>query len=77
LKRREHYKDVLGSMIAIKLQGGRSGRRRLLGRLLDVSASGITLMDSSAPLGSQEIFVAFADIERAHTVFEWKRDLVE
>ena len=77
LKRREHYDAVIGAVIAVRLRDGFSKGRRLRWRLVDVFAEGIVLEESSATSNPSEVFVAFADIDRAHTVFEWKRDLIE
>jgi ribosome maturation factor RimP len=59
----------VGETITVRVNGGTAEVRRLTGTLQAVDDSGFTLRGSDVPDG--EIHLAYDDIERARTVFEW------
>ncbi|HVM64529.1 MAG TPA: ribosome maturation factor RimP [Acidimicrobiales bacterium] len=62
LRTPEHFRRFVGTTVSVKLAPAAEQPRRLKGRLDDVTDEGITVDGRT---------VTFADIERAHTVFEW------
>ena len=67
LRRPEHYEGAVGEQITIKTVPEAEGDRRVRGTLDQVDPDGvrITLEDGSSRR------VAYTDVERARTVFEW------
>jgi ribosome maturation factor RimP len=66
LRTPEHLSGAVGSLVTIKTVPGAPGDRRLQGVLTAVDGDGITVDVDDEPRQ-----VAFGDIERARTVFEW------
>jgi ribosome maturation factor RimP len=64
-----HFTSAVGSTISVKTVPGSPGERRLQGELVSVDDDGITLAGASDDDETRR--VAFGDIERARTVFEW------
>jgi len=62
-----HFARAVGGRVALKLAPGREGPRRITGTLLDADEHGVTVDADEA--GS--VRLAYEDIERARTVFEW------
>jgi ribosome maturation factor RimP len=62
LKTPDHFRRFVGEKLSIKLVATAEGPRRLTGRLDDVGAGGI-IVDGRT--------IAFTDIDRAQTIFEW------
>ncbi|HZQ86429.1 MAG TPA: ribosome maturation factor RimP [Acidimicrobiales bacterium] len=62
LRTPEHFRRSSGSTVSLKLLPDAEPPRRLKGRLEAVSDDGISVDGR---------LIAFTDIERAHTVFEW------
>lgn len=64
-----HWRWAIGNDVSIKLRPGVAGERRLRGvvRAADERATEIELVD---PAGERRT-VAYDDIERARTIFEW------
>ena len=62
LKTPDHFRRFVGEKLSIKLVATAEGPRRLTGRLDEVGAGGI-IVDGRT--------IAFADIDRAQTIFEW------
>ncbi|MGH9066457.1 MAG: hypothetical protein ACRD0J_02895, partial [Acidimicrobiales bacterium] len=63
-----HFRRFVGSDVAVKAKPGAAGDRRLQGRLIAADEGGIVI--SGNGLGADRR-VAYADIERARTVFDW------
>jgi ribosome maturation factor RimP len=63
-----HFAGALGDTVSIKTVPGSEGDRRFQGTLQSVDDDGITVVVADA---DEPRRVAFADIERARTVFEW------
>jgi ribosome maturation factor RimP len=72
LRTAAHFARAVGETVKIKAVPGSSDDRRLTGLLTAADDDGITVRtgvdDDGAPV---ERHVAYADIERARTVFEW------
>jgi ribosome maturation factor RimP len=64
-----HFASAVGTTVSVKTVPGSPGDRRLQGALLSVEDDGITL--AGAVEDDEPRRVAFGDIERARTVFEW------
>ncbi len=62
LRTPDHFRRFVGTAVTVKLVATVEGSRRLSGTLDAVDASGITVNGRT---------IAFADIDRAQTVFEW------
>jgi ribosome maturation factor RimP len=70
LRKPSHFSGAVGSVVALRLGPGISGQRRFESTLLAADESGIEISDAGT---SRK--VAYADIERAHVVFDWKAAL--
>jgi ribosome maturation factor RimP len=57
-----HFRRHVGATVAVKTRAGTEGERRITGTLDAADAAGVTVAGRR---------VAYADIERARTVFEW------
>jgi ribosome maturation factor RimP len=64
-----HFARALGEKVTVRVNAGTADVRRLTGTLAAADASGCTLTGPEVPEG--EIRIAYDDIERARTVFEW------
>jgi ribosome maturation factor RimP len=85
LRRREHFERAVGSLLSVRTRPGAGLDRRMKGRLAAAGEAGIMLVlaeetsleetcDSGGRAGEAEVqerFIAYEDIERAKTVFEW------
>jgi ribosome maturation factor RimP len=75
LRRPDHFSRFVGSDIAIRLRAGagHDGERRFEGRLMAADETGIMV---EVPAGDQNPRrISYADLERAHTVFDWRAAL--
>jgi ribosome maturation factor RimP len=72
LRRPEHFSRVVGSKVRLRTRPGGDGRRRLEGVLLTADERGIRVLPDE---GGEPQEIAFADIERARTVFDWQAAL--
>jgi ribosome maturation factor RimP len=70
LRKQQHYQAVLGAEIALRLVSGASGQRRFEATLVAADETGIEVRANGA-----ERRVEYGDIERAHTIFDWKAAL--
>ncbi len=70
LRKPQHYRAALGSEIALRLVAGGSGQRRFAATLVAAGDQGIEIRSDGATRR-----VEYAEIERAHTVFDWKAAL--
>ena len=57
-----HFESAIGSMVSVKTVPNYDGERRLKGILRSADAQGVTV---------DELQVAYDDIDKARTVFEW------
>ncbi|HLN05637.1 MAG TPA: hypothetical protein VK217_05130 [Acidimicrobiales bacterium] len=72
LRRPEHFRRFVGYQIALRTQPGVEGERRLEGEIIAADDRGV-VMTSPGLLDGRRI--AYSDIERAHTVFDWRAAL--
>lgn len=68
LRRPDHYEGAVGTTVAIKTVAGTEGDRRVKGTLVAADEEGATV----ALEDGSERHVAYTDIDRARTVFEWE-----
>ena len=68
LRRPDHYEGAVGTVVAVKTVAGTEGDRRVKGILVAADDEGATVALDD---GTQRR-LAYADIDRAHTVFEWE-----
>ena len=66
LRRPEHYARAVGEAISVKLGPQIEGERRIQGVLTGCDDNGITIEANGVPYR-----MAFSDITKARTVFEW------
>ncbi len=69
LRRPAHFARALGETVSVRLVPGSGDVRRLQGRLAEADDEGVRLDGPEVPGGSSR--VAYGEIERARTVFEW------
>ena len=66
LRRPEHFKREVGKVVAIRLADVEAAERRVRGAIAAADDHGVTLT-----LGDGERTIAYSQIDRARTVFEW------
>lgn len=66
LRTPEHFSMAVGETVSVTIRTA-EGRRRLHGELLAADHDKVTVVDADAG----EVIVAFADIDKAKTIFEW------
>jgi ribosome maturation factor RimP len=64
-----HFAGALGQTVAVKTVAADGAERRLRGRLDEADDDGIVVVPDDDPEQSRRL--AYGDIERARTVFEW------
>ena len=69
LRTPEHFARAVGETVAVRLRVGAGEVRRVEGRLASSDARAVVVEGPEVPGGSATI--AYDDIERARTVFEW------
>lgn len=67
LRRPEHFNAAIGATVKVKTRPGTDGQRRVEGQLVAADDEGITV-----EAGGEHHRLAHDDIERAHTVFDWR-----
>lgn len=70
LRTPEHFTRQLGQVVKIKTRTGVPGERRVSGKLTGADGAGVTVALGAG--GSRRL--AYAEIDRARTVFEWTPD---
>jgi ribosome maturation factor RimP len=73
LRRPEHFRSFVGHRIALRTVPGVAGERRIEGDIISADDRGVVLGDPGSPDGRRRL--AYSDIERAHTVFDWRAAL--
>ena len=68
LRRPGHYRGAVGTKVRIKTTPATEGDRRVDGVLTDVDDDGFTVLTDT---GARRL--AYGDVERARTVFEWAK----
>ncbi len=72
LRRPEHFERAVGETVKIRVVAGFSDERRVEGQLVSADGSGVVVRTGVADDGTAvERRLAYHDIERARTVFEW------
>jgi ribosome maturation factor RimP len=69
LKTPAHFARAVGETVTVRTVSGAPGDRRLRGRLAEADGEGIVLEGEGLPEGGRRL--AYDEIERARTVFEW------
>lgn len=73
LRRPDHFRAHVGALVAVRTKAGTEGERRVEGVLVAAGDASLTLADETVPGGSREI--RYGDVDRAHTVFDWRAAL--
>jgi ribosome maturation factor RimP len=72
LRRPEHFERAVGETVKIRTVDGVSDERRVEGQLVSADDSGVVVRTGAAEDGTAvEQRLAYDDIDRARTVFEW------
>lgn len=66
LRTQEHFAGHVGAQVNVKTRPGVPGERRVSGELVGAGDTGITIASERGPRQ-----LAYSEIERARTVFEW------
>src|SRR5271154_2191698 len=64
-----HFARAVGETVTVRMDAGTAEVRRVTGTLQSADESGCTLVGPEVPEG--ELRIAYDQIERARTVFEW------
>ena len=64
-----HYAHAVGEKVTVRVNAGTADVRRLTGTLTAADEADFTLSGPDVPEG--EAHIAYDDVERARTVFEW------
>ncbi len=72
LRRPEHFQRFVGAEVAFKLKPGVEGDRRFEATIAKADTSGVVVVSPSVENGRR---ISYRDIERAHTVFDWRAAL--
>lgn len=73
LKTAEHFRAQLGALVTVRTKPGVDGERRVEGRLVDAGDDAFRL--EAEDLGASGRTIAYRDVDRAHTVFDWRAAL--
>ncbi|MGA3354003.1 MAG: ribosome maturation factor RimP [Acidimicrobiales bacterium] len=73
LRRPEHFRHFVGHQVAIRTMPGAEGERRFEGEITAADGRGVVVSGTGLPEGGRRL--AYDDIERAHTVFDWRAAL--
>jgi ribosome maturation factor RimP len=72
LRRPEHFERAVGETVKVRTAAGSGDERRVEGQLVSADDTGIVVRAAAADDGvAVERRLAYHDIERARTVFEW------
>jgi len=73
LRRPEHFRRFVGHQISVRTMPGVDGERRLEGEIASADDKGVVVAGPGLPDGGRSL--AYSDIERAHTIFDWRAAL--
>ena len=73
LRRPEHFGRHLGALVSVRTRPGTEGERRLEGTLVSSDDTGVRIEVAGREGEVRQI--SYDEIERAHTVFDWKTAL--
>jgi ribosome maturation factor RimP len=71
LRRPDHFRRFLGSLVSVKTRPDVEGERRQQGRLQEADDEGIVVVAVDGPHEGVPRRLAYGEIDRARTVFEW------
>ena len=71
LRRPDHFLGAIGSLVAVKTRPHTDGDRRITGELVAADDTAATIAVRGATPDAEPRRVAYDDVERARTVFEW------
>jgi ribosome maturation factor RimP len=71
LRRPEHFQRAVGETVKIRTVAGVSDERRVEGQLVSADDSGVVVRTGADDAAGVDQRLAYRDIERARTVFEW------
>jgi ribosome maturation factor RimP len=71
LRTPRHFVRAIGEVVAVRTVPGHEGERRVQGQIISADENGFVL--SGEGLGPDGLRYRYEDIERARTVFEWKK----
>ncbi len=63
-----HFRGAIGETVAVRTTSGEDEQRRVNGELIQADDDGVTIRDGDT---SGERHIAYADVDRARTVFTW------
>ncbi|HEX6477167.1 MAG TPA: ribosome maturation factor RimP [Acidimicrobiales bacterium] len=69
LRTPEQFLRFVGTEVSVKTRPGTDGERRVAGRLAHADGSGVVITGADLPDEGRRL--AYADIERARTIFQW------
>jgi ribosome maturation factor RimP len=69
LRTPEQFQRFVGTEVSVKTRPGTDGERRVAGRLARADDSGVVIVGTGLPEDGRRL--AYTDIERARTIFEW------
>jgi len=69
LRTPSHFERAVGEKVTVRTVAGGKGERRVTGRLASADAHGFVLQSDELPGGERRL--AYDEVERARTVFEW------
>lgn len=72
LRIREHFEGAVGELVLVTTRRTDAAARRVRGELLRTDDSGVTIaMAEQDSDDTDEVTIAYEDIEKARTLFEW------
>jgi ribosome maturation factor RimP len=69
LRTPSHFQRAVGETVSVRTAAGGKGERRVTGRLKSADDEGFVLEGQELPEGERRL--AYDEVERARTVFEW------
>ena len=73
LRRPEHFRRFVGHQVAVRTQPGVDGDRRFEGEIVSADDRAVVLAVPGLAEGTRRL--AYGDIDRAHTIFDWRAAL--
>ena len=71
LRTPEHFRRAVGALVSVRTHPETDGERRVKGTLTSADDAGIVVTTTTESDRQSSRTIAYADIERARTVFEW------
>ncbi len=73
LRRPEHFQAQIGAMVSIRTKPGTEGDRRIEGLIAAADEKAVRIDGDSLPGGHRTL--SYGEVERAHTIFDWRAAL--